>query len=219
MALTKVNTETNPSYRDVVEPMLREGEGDASELLRTYPNFDADTVPEDTGGYCYLLWACHCYHFHTVRGLLQCGANLLRKGEGGCTALHQACCWSAKDEKAVLVAWLLSEHADARATINWANKCGSTALHFAAGRGSSAVMRVLLAHGADPTCEDFYGKTPAQIARNLGELSTAKLLEAAERTHMTLLEVGEWRPRLAPCFPRKYRATMRTLVLLAKAIQ
>jgi ankyrin repeat protein len=208
----------NPGYCSVVEPMLRKAKGDASELLRAYPNFDVEAAPEVGTELCYLFLACLHFCVYAVRGLLQCGASLLRKDESGCTALHVAC-FGDDEEKAAFVEWLLSEHADARATLGWADKWGRTALHLAAGWGTSAVACVLLAHGADLTCENLYGKTPAQIARILAGVSTAKLLEAAERVYTTHLEVGEWRPRLARRYPRKYRAAMRTLVMLAKATQ
>jgi hypothetical protein len=44
----------------------------------------------------------------------------------------------------------------------------------------------------------------------------AELLEEAERAH-AVLHLGEWRPHKQACFPRGYRAAMRTLVVLAKA--
>lgn len=54
-----------------------------------------------------------------------------------------------------------------------------TALMFAAGEGQTAVVRALLAAGADPTLVDADGDAAVEHARAGGHAETAKLLESA----------------------------------------
>ena len=210
---------TNPSYRKVVEPMLRKYEGDATKLRRLYPNFDPEAVA--TSRLPYLLWACRVNHFHAVRGLLQCGASLRRKSDVGRTALYYACCVapcrSDAKSRVYMVAWLLSEHSDARATINWASNFGWTGLHITAYWGAAAMVRVLLSYGADITLKDTDGKTALDLARIYGGIETIKVLVKAETCLKQQIEIGEWRPQKHSRFSRSYRNTMKTLVVLAKA--
>jgi ankyrin repeat protein len=215
MAAGEEDAETSPSYYGVVGLMLCESKGDTSELLRAYPNFDPDAVPADTDGLSYLHCACAWRHFYVVRGLLQCGASLLRKDADEYTPLQYACDGEA-EERVAFVEWFLSEHADARTTIDWADTIGNTALHRVALWGGSKLIRILLAHGANPTCENNRGETAAQRARCHGETSTASMLEAAERAHL-VLAIGEWRPWKQEHFSLQYRIAMHTLVILARA--
>jgi ankyrin repeat protein len=144
---------------------------------------------------------------------------LLYTDKFGTTALQIACGLTPDaKEKVTLVTWFLSEHADVRITLNWADVVGGhTALHCAASCNSNAVVRVLLAHGANPTLANKKGHTPARLARRYSRgIGTAELLEKAERAH-AVHALGEWRPRSHVRFPRGYRVAMRTLVVLAKA--
>ncbi len=214
MALPEATTTTNPSYEDVVEPLLRAHDGDPSALLAAYPNFDVEAVLEKLFELPYLHEACENNHFHAVRGLVQCGARLQRVSWGALTPLYLAC-WGPGG-RADLVVWLLS-HKDARDTVNWVTSQGCTPLHEAAYRGSIALIRVLLKHGADLTLQNAEGDTPENAAWREGMKESALFLgEAAERAH-AVLQLGEWRPHKQSRFPPGYRAAMRTLVVLAKA--
>ncbi len=175
----------DPSYFEVVEPMLRADDGDASALLCAYPNFDPETVLNFVKHvWPYLHTACDLNHFHAVRGLLQCGASLRRKGAHGCTALHWACNGD-EESRADVVAWLLSRCDDVRrSTVNWSADDGNTALHIAAWWGQTKMVCTLLEHGADITLENKQGKTPLQDAREEGHKATAEVLVAA--AHVTL---------------------------------
>ena len=55
---------------------------------------------------------------------------------------------------------------------------GSTALQYAAEKGSSKVLELLINHGADPTVADNYGWTPLHRAADNGHENTAKVLLA-----------------------------------------
>lgn len=57
---------------------------------------------------------------------------------------------------------------------------GWPALCFAAGQGNTAVVSILLAHGADPLGTGKDCRTPYRIALAAGHLGTAKVLAAAE---------------------------------------
>ena len=205
---------TNPSYHSVVEPMLREHEGNAIELRRLYPNFDPETVT--TGGLPYLHLACRKNHFQVVRGLLECGASLRRKSGRGSTALYYAC-HGNQESRADMIMWLLSEHADARSTVNWADDNGWTGLHLAAAVRATAIVRVLLAYGADITLKSTHGETPSEVARRYGNIETTEVLVKAKRC-LKQIETGEWRPWNHVNLPRLYQNAMYTLVILAKAI-
>ncbi len=200
---------TNPSYWEVVSPSLRKNDGDASELRRMYPNFDPDAVPDDTFGLSYLHFACLKNHFHAVRGLLQCGASLLQKDMYGCTALFRT--YGIHEGRVDMVKWLLLEFSDARTTVNWADNRGWTPLHRAANEEATAIVRLLLAHGADHTLKNEGGETPAALARRYGRRETKVLKDLDDLTKQ------EWRPRSAQQFPPNYRAALRTIVVLAKA--
>ena len=210
----------NPSYYAVVEPMLRENLGDAANLLLSYPNFDTEAIPDDTRGRTYLHRACWENHVYAVRGLMQCGANLLCNGEQGRSAMS---CGGLEESKVDLAAWLLSAFADARTAINHVDKWGLSVLHLAALSGLSSMIHLLLRHEADITLKDKWGRTPLQMLREVcrkpltrdGAIKTL-ILEAAERAHVVLM-IGEWRPRTHVHFPLKYRAAMCTLAVIAKA--
>lgn len=60
---------------------------------------------------------------------------------------------------------------------------GETPLHHAARHGDVEVIKVLLAHGADPNAKTPVGATPLHVARAFGEEKAAKVLvEAGAKT-------------------------------------
>jgi hypothetical protein len=56
---------------------------------------------------------------------------------------------------------------------------GETPLHHAARHGDLEVLKLLLAHGADPNARTPVGATPLHVARAFGEERAAKLLVTA----------------------------------------
>ena len=73
--------------------------------------------------------------------------------------------------------------------VNYADEHGSTAQHYAAGQGRSAIVKLLLEWGANPNVEDEDDETPLdraddddQIVRLL-QLAGAKHVEKAESTY------------------------------------
>ncbi len=55
---------------------------------------------------------------------------------------------------------------------------GNTALHYAAEKGHSSIVKELLARGADHSCANSEGKTPVDLARSTGNSDIAKLLDS-----------------------------------------
>ncbi|KAF4817516.1 Ankyrin-2 [Colletotrichum siamense] len=90
-----------------------------------------------------------------------------------------------------------------------------TPLHCAALGGSTSCMRVLIEHGADPTREDYQGRTPLMIAVEAGDTEAVRLLlkpcsakMAIEKPFLRALEIGHgvllvlFAPYLTTLLPR-----------------
>ncbi|XP_789260.4 poly [ADP-ribose] polymerase tankyrase-2 [Strongylocentrotus purpuratus] len=91
-----------------------------------------------------------------VEHLLQNGANVHSRDDGGLIPLHNACSFG----HAEVVVILLRSGGDANARDNW----NYTPLHEAAIKGKIDVCIVLLQHGADPNIRNTDGKTPLDLA-------------------------------------------------------
>ncbi|KAJ8264368.1 hypothetical protein GJAV_G00148350 [Gymnothorax javanicus] len=109
--------------------------------------------------------------------LLQNGANVHARDDGGLISLHNACSFG----HAEVVNLLLHHGADANSRDNW----NYTPLHEAAIKGKIDVCIVLLQHGAEPTIRNTDGRTaldlaePATKAVLTGEYRKDDLLESA----------------------------------------
>ncbi|XP_014034742.2 poly [ADP-ribose] polymerase tankyrase-2 isoform X1 [Salmo salar] len=101
--------------------------------------------------------------------LLQNGANVHARDEGGLVSLHNACSFGHSE----VVNLLLRHGADANSRDNWSY----TPLHEAAIKGKSEVCIVLLQHGAEPTIRNTDGRT----ALDLAEASTKAVLTGEYR--------------------------------------
>ncbi|KAM9412185.1 poly [ADP-ribose] polymerase tankyrase-2-like isoform 1-T1 [Salvelinus alpinus] len=101
--------------------------------------------------------------------LLQNGANVHARDEGGLVSLHNACSFGHSE----VVNLLLHHGADANSRDNWS----FTPLHEAAIKGKSDVCIVLLQHGAEPTIRNTDGRT----ALDLAEASTKAVLTGEYR--------------------------------------
>ncbi|XP_048451367.1 poly [ADP-ribose] polymerase tankyrase-1 isoform X2 [Rhincodon typus] len=112
-----------------------------------------------------------------VEHLLQNGANVHARDDGGLIPLHNACSFG----HAEVVSLLLCHGADSNARDNW----NYTPLHEAAIKGKIDVCIVLLQHGADSNIRNTDGKTaqdladPSAKAVLTGEYKKDELLEAA----------------------------------------
>ena len=104
---------------------------------------------------------------------IECLAKMLanRKGVFGYTPLHEA----VAGGKPEILRYLLDLFGNV-ANVNCQANNGYTPLHLAASSGHSQCVRELLAHGADVSCVDQYGKTPKQAARSKHNI--VKLLQS-----------------------------------------
>jgi hypothetical protein len=93
----------------------------------------------------------------TIRVLLDAGADVNLKNEGGNTALHIA----AEGSKKKVVRLLLKAGADVRVEDKWKQ----TALHIAAWRSTTDVIGMLLDEGADANAVDGCKMTPMDYSR------------------------------------------------------
>uniref|UniRef100_A0A2K5F5V8 Poly [ADP-ribose] polymerase n=1 Tax=Aotus nancymaae TaxID=37293 RepID=A0A2K5F5V8_AOTNA len=91
-----------------------------------------------------------------VEYLLQNGANVQARDDGGLIPLHNACSFG----HAEVVNLLLRNGADPNARDNW----NYTPLHEAAIKGKTDVCIVLLQHGAEPTIRNTDGRTALDLA-------------------------------------------------------
>ncbi|CAJ0929415.1 unnamed protein product [Ranitomeya imitator] len=112
-----------------------------------------------------------------VEYLLQSGANVHARDDGGLIPLHNACSFG----HAEVVNLLLRHGADPNARDNW----NYTPLHEAAIKGKIDVCIVLLQHGADPTIRNTDSRTaldlsdPSAKAVLTGEYKKDELLESS----------------------------------------
>ncbi|XP_042623131.1 poly [ADP-ribose] polymerase tankyrase-2 isoform X3 [Cyprinus carpio] len=109
--------------------------------------------------------------------LLQHGANVHARDDGGLISLHNACSFG----HAEVVNLLLQHGADANSRDNW----NYTPLHEAATKGKIDVCIVLLQHGAEPTIRNTDGRTALDLAEPstkavlTGDYRKDELLESA----------------------------------------
>ncbi|XP_073442034.1 poly [ADP-ribose] polymerase tankyrase-2 isoform X1 [Dendrobates tinctorius] len=112
-----------------------------------------------------------------VEYLLQSGANVHARDDGGLIPLHNACSFG----HAEVVNLLLRHGADPNARDNW----NYTPLHEAAIKGKIDVCIVLLQHGADPTIRNTDSRTALDLSDSsakavlTGEYKKDELLESA----------------------------------------
>ncbi|XP_061656623.1 poly [ADP-ribose] polymerase tankyrase-1 [Syngnathoides biaculeatus] len=112
-----------------------------------------------------------------VEHLLQTGANVHARDDGGLIPLHNACSFGHSE----VVSLLLCQGAEPNARDNW----NYTPLHEAAIKGKIDVCIVLLQHGADPNIRNTDGKSALDLAEPsakavlTGEYKKDELLEAA----------------------------------------
>ncbi|XP_038620066.1 LOW QUALITY PROTEIN: poly [ADP-ribose] polymerase tankyrase-2 [Tachyglossus aculeatus] len=165
------------------------GEPSARELFEACRNGDVERVKRlvspdgvnsrDTAGRksTPLHFAAGFGRKDVVEYLLQNGASVHARDDGGLIPLHNACSFG----HAEVVNLLLHHGADPNARDNW----NYTPLHEAAIKGKIDVCIVLLQHGAEPTIRNTDGKTaldladPSAKAVLTGEYKKDELLESA----------------------------------------
>ena len=73
-------------------------------------------------------------------------------------------------------------------------ECGQTPLSLAAGQGNTPIVKLLLAHGADPNARDRDRRTALAWAADNGRSEEVKLLLADTRTDPNLPDAKGWTP-------------------------
>ena len=107
----------------------------------------------------------------TARLLVEAGANVLARTTNALEnhPLHAAVAGSDAASRLASAELLLK----AGAAVNERQSGGFTALMAAAQNGDADLLRVLLAHGADPSIKDDQGRTAADIAQAAGHTEVA----------------------------------------------
>ncbi|XP_070782929.1 poly [ADP-ribose] polymerase tankyrase-2-like [Enoplosus armatus] len=177
-----------PVLAEVVEPDGGSGEAHR-ELFEACRSGDLERVREvvtaknvnsrDTAGRksTPLHFAAGFGRKDVVDFLLQNGANVHARDDGGLISLHNACSFG----HAEVVSLLLRHGADANSRDNW----NYTPLHEAAIKGKIDVCIVLLQHGAQPIIRNTDGRTALDLAEPptkavlTGEYRKDELLESA----------------------------------------
>ncbi|KAI4883895.1 hypothetical protein NFI96_026918, partial [Prochilodus magdalenae] len=117
-----------------------------------------------------------------VEHLLQTGANVHSRDDGGLIPLHNACSFG----HAEVVSLLLCQGADPNARDNW----NYTPLHEAAIKGKIDVCIVLLQHGADPNIRNTDGKSALDLADPSAKTVLTGMYRACEYKKDELLEAA-----------------------------
>ena len=158
----------DPKATRIMEALRRGDRPWFDQLLREDPAAGRGRGP---GGSTPLMMAALYGDASSVRRLLESGANPNLPNDAGATALM----WAVDDEEKTRL--LL----DAGADPNARSGEGRTALIVAAGRfGSSAVVKLLLDHPADPSTVSAQRQAAARAAALAGDEEVLRLLVAAD---------------------------------------
>ncbi|KAF7648259.1 hypothetical protein LDENG_00159820 [Lucifuga dentata] len=134
-----------------------------------------------------------------VDHLLQTGANVHARDDGGLIPLHNACSFGHSE----VVSLLLCQGADPNARDNW----NYTPLHEASIKGKIDVCIVLLQHGADPNIRNTDGKSALDLAE-----PSAKAVLTGQCSSPTCLSVCEC-VCVCVCFSKTHRSQYVSLCL------
>jgi hypothetical protein len=107
--------------------------------------------------------------------LVRLGADVNARNSAGSSALHYACHVDTFSDPVVRL--LVGSGAHVGLAEDAASG-GMAPLHYAAGAGSDAVCRFLVAAGADPQALDAYGRSAADCARDAQQHACAAALAA-----------------------------------------
>uniref|UniRef100_A0A674EWY0 Poly [ADP-ribose] polymerase n=1 Tax=Salmo trutta TaxID=8032 RepID=A0A674EWY0_SALTR len=163
-----------PAFRELFEACRN---GDVSRVKRLVDSVNVNAKDMAGRKSTPLHFAAGFGRKDVVDHLLQTGANVHARDDGGLIPLHNACSFG----HAEVVSLLLCQGADPNARDNW----NYTPLHEAAIKGKIDVCIVLLQHGADPNIRNTDGKSaldladPSAKAVLTGEYKKDELLEAA----------------------------------------
>ncbi len=123
-----------------------------------------------------LLHAANAGQDEVARALVKAGANVNLCDKSGTSALM--CC--AEKGRTTIAGMLLEARANTEAQLTGGVGVGATALMLATAKGQEAMVRVLLAGGANPLAADKGGNTALRYALHNHRDAIAELLRQAE---------------------------------------
>ena len=140
-----------------------------------------DAIVRD--GWTALMHAARDGHTEVVKLLIDNGADLNHKNNGGVTALRTA----AREGRTEVVKLLIDNGADQ----NIKDVDGWTALMYAAWNGSTEVVKLLIDNGADLNHKNNFGETALMYASIYGHTEVVKLL-VDNGADMNIKDVDGW---------------------------
>ncbi|HUT54949.1 MAG TPA: ankyrin repeat domain-containing protein [bacterium] len=165
-----VNVVITPGLADEFYEAAKDGDmSKAQAMVAQNPNFV--NARESYLSLAPLAGACYGGQFEMVKFLLNNGAEVDARSEGGSTPLVEAVA-----RNSVEIAGYLVDHG---ADVNSKDNDGKTPLHWAAERGHVDAVKFLIAKGADVNAAMNDGTTPLMAALDQKENAAADLLRAA----------------------------------------
>ena len=124
-----------------------------------------------------LVWACKSDRVNVLDRLVKAGARIDADPYRGTPLI-----WAAARNRTQAGAWLLDHGAEVNRKATFGGSThgqGITALHIAAQSGHMAMVKLLIARGADPSVQDdLYHSTPEGGANYFGQLEVRDYLRA-----------------------------------------
>lgn len=191
----------NQTFNEVMENTLDERdkltpESSMEERLRfirekyMYRSFAAHTCRVDIERQSEVEHAVNNGHLQNLLQAYAEGADLsapLPSSDCGETALHLAISRELGDGSFLHIVDFLVQNGGPQ-LLDKATTSGMTALHLCTATDRTEPLKLLLKAGADTSIKDASGRTPLQIARQLGHIACQELLESVDKREKSMFE-------------------------------